>query len=626
MTRGSLVLALALLGCEVQPATLARSELRSGLTLRGAERATLDDHLVELLVHEGHVYVANSNYGLSVMRLDDEGTLTVTRTDTNAIDPTIRCTSLAIHRESDTLYCASDWGWPDGEDDLAPKMAVFDVGEPGQPRLLDRFELVRGVTRDLEVVGDRLLIHHFDEGLWTAAIRPDGRLDAPVASALDGNARISVGLAGGTRIATLFADAGTADQPGRGAELRLMTAELVELDRLALAGPALSLSADQSGAPRLVAALGSGGLALIDTQGDRLRVVELFRPPAVVTHGLLDGDRLFALTLSGAFGWTLAEVEGRLDARMFGFGPAGEAGPDRVGNMLHGVLHEGELITTDWLYVERWAIDPLAHVVELDVPRGLYVGPSGPIRWQARNVGPERLRVEFRVFGNDSVVGEAELEPGASASFEIADEDRPALLGGEPLVRMFAQVHDASIEGPSEPLASTMVVIVVRQPDQDPALGRPAPGDRFPSVALQSSPESWFMLPTPEGGQTIFFTPDCALMWPQLEDMAWLTRIDRLPREGPAIFISQFDVANDGFARRWGLWGARFGYYGPYASPEVSSADAAFEDDLYQSFFIARLPGDAMPTDYSFGADGIVRSVERMYRGPWTLRVAWTPE
>ncbi len=619
-----LALPLSAVACEAQP--IARSSRYSGLVLRGAERATADDHLVELLVHEDHVYLANSNSGLSVMHLDPEGSLTVTRRDTADMGSQIRCTSLAIHRATETLYCASDWAWPDSEDLAPPTMAVFDVSTPGDPVLREQFELVKGIVRDLEVIGDRLILHHFDEGLWTAAIgRDEGTLSQLAPTPIAGNARVSVGLAGGSRIATLFADAGTAEQPGQGgAELRLFTAEFDELDRLALAGPALSLGADQSGAARVVVALGSGGLALIDVEADRLILTETFVPPAVVSHGVLAGDQLFAITLSGAFGWTLGEDPA--DTRMFGFGPSGDGGPDRAGNMLHGVVHEGELITTDWLYAERWTIDPLGEAVELDVPRGLYVGPSGPIRWQARNVssGGDRLRVEFHVYGREGVVGEAVLEAGATGSFEISADDRDRLLGDEPLVRMFAYVYDPDLVGPSEPISSTMVVIVVRTADQDPALGRPAPGDRFPRLALQSSPEAWFEMPTPAGGQTIFFSPDCAMMWPQLEDMAWLSRIGKLPREGPAVFISQYDIARDGFASRWGLWGATFGYYGSYASAEVIELDSAFEADVYLSFFIQRLPGDAMPTDYSVGADGIVRSVERMYRGPWTLRVPYS--
>ena len=623
---------VAVIGCEASPPSGVQSELRSGLVLRGGERATPNDHLVELVVHEGHVYVGNSNYGLSAMRLEPDGSLTLTQSNTSDVDypDPHRCTSLAIHRSSDTLYCASDWGWPDSDLPEDPKLTVFDLSEPGNPIVRQRFALGSGVTRDLEVVGDRLLLHHFDEGLWTVAIEADGSLGPfETKTAIEGNARVSVGLAGGARIATLFSNAGgasnagSAEQPGGGAQLRLYTADFVELDRLDLAGPALGLGGDESGTARLVAALGSGGLALIDTADDHLVVSQMFTPPAVVNHAVLDGDRLFAITLSGAFAWVLSESG---EARMIGFGPSGDAGPDRAGNMLHGVVHEGELITSDWLYVERWAIDPAGVTTTLDVPRGLYVGPSGPIQWQARNVGNERLRVEFKLLGKYDVIAQGELEPGATGSFEIAADARAGLLGDEPVTRVVGYVYDGEIEGPSAPLSSTLLVIVVRGPDQDPAQGRPAPGDRFPKVALQSSPETTFEVPTPEGGQTVFFSPDCALMWPQLQDMAWLSRIGQLPREGPAILISQYDVAHDGFAERYGLWGASFGYYGPYASAEVAEHNAGFAADVYESFFIQRMPGDAMPTDYSIGADGIVRSVERMYRGPWTLRVPWQPD
>ena len=59
-----------------QEQELLTSEIRSGLRMSGAAAMSPDDHLVELLVHAGHVYAANSGYGVGTMRLETDGGLT----------------------------------------------------------------------------------------------------------------------------------------------------------------------------------------------------------------------------------------------------------------------------------------------------------------------------------------------------------------------------------------------------------------------------------------------------------------------------------------------------------------------------------------------------------------------
>ncbi len=599
------------LACDRQDSSVS-SPTPAGLVMRGSSWATPDDHLLELLVHQDHVYVANSNYGVSALRLEDDGSLTITTPHTEEFEP--RCTTLALHRASDTLYCAAEWT---DLERISPRVSIFDLAEPGVPRLREHFFIEAIATRDIEVVGDRLILDHFDDGLWTAAIGPDGSLSELAQAPVEGNARSSVGV-GDDRIVTLFADV-----EGHGAQLRLHDLAFEELDRLPLVGPPLGLSADSSGAPRVAVALGSAGLALVDVEADALLIEHELQPPAVVTHALREGDRAVAVTLSGAFAWSLADVEASdmgegEPASLFGFAPAGQAGPDREGNMLHGVLHAGELITSDWIYVERWAIDEQGEVVDLDLPRGIYVGPGAPVRWAVRNLAPEPRRVEFRI--GDQEVARAELQPAEQRTFELSPEARASLVGDERLVRMFVRVFDPTNAGP-HPDSFSMIVIIQRSPEEDPAEGRPAPGDRFPPIALQADPETTFFMPTPAGGQSVFFSPDCGMIWSQLEDLAWLERERLNPREGPAVLISWYDIASDGFAERWGLWGATFGHHDVLASPEVRELNAHFGSDLYyDGFFIYDLPGDAMPSDYSVGADGIVRSVERMYYGLWTLR------
>jgi len=50
---------------------------------------------------------------------------------------------------------------------------------------------------------------------------------------------------------------------------------------------------------------------------------------------------------------------------------------------------------------------------------------------------------------------------------------------------------------------------------------------------------------------------------------------------------------------------------------------ATCAEELYESFWVPELPGDAVIMDYTLGPDGQVRSIERMYRGLWPLVEPW---
>jgi hypothetical protein len=287
--------------------------------------------------------------------------------------------------------------------------------------------------------------------------------------------------------------------------------------------------------------------------------------------------------------------------------------------MLDGVLHDGELFTSDWLWVERWALDPAGEVLDLDVPRGVYVQPEGPVRWRMRNPGPVELRVELWFDRRPVWTGEI-------GAWQVIDVDIPVelrrriLADDEPTTRLIVRVYDPEVPSVGEPVSSTVLVIAQREVG-DPM--PPATGDVFPTLTLADVDHQIYTLPTPGGSQTIWFWPDCALMWPQLEDLAWLGREGRDLGRGQPIMLGSFDPGQDGFANRWALDGARFGLWG-VAAPEIGDANDFIDtEDIYMPFFIPTMPGDAMPTDYVMDANGVIRSIERMYRGPWTLAVPW---
>jgi hypothetical protein len=382
----------------------------------------------------------------------------------------------------------------------------------------------------------------------------------------------------------------------------------------------LGLSADADGHARVAVGLGSGGMAVVSIDDDTLRLEHELNPPAVVTTGLVAGDLAIAVTLSGAFAWELEQPV----PRMFGFGPSGQLGHARAGNMLHGLLvprSDGpdpyELLTSDWLWVERWEIDRAGEVVDLDVPRGIFLQPEGVIRWRMRNPGEQRLRAE--VWLERTPLWAVEIEPGEMIQAYVSADLRAQLLPpDEPSVRLTVHFFDPLVPSEGEPLSSTQLVLVQRQPDD---LFPPAVGDVFPTVMLENVAHEVYSMPTVQGSQTIWYWPDCALMWPEIEDLAWLEREGWDLGRGEPVLLTNFDVAIDGFIERWGLEGVTFGMWG-VAAPNVADANDWLDDeDIYQPFFIQGLPGDAMPTDFVMDADGVVRSIERMYRGPWTLVV-----
>lgn len=581
------------------------SDIRPGLHVRGAASLSPDDHLTELVVHAGHVYAANSWGGVGVLRLEDDGGLTITDYGSEVYGE-LRCTSLAVHRSSNTLYCAGDT--PNGVEPRTPAIERFSLANPGQPERGEALPIGFWSVSDIEVVGDRLLVHQFQDGLWVAEIGPDGVLSNLADAEVEGNARTSVVV--GERVITAFADV-----EGDGTQLRLYDVDgWTELDRLALAGPPLGMSADADGGDRLAVALGSAGLALVDVGPDALTLTRTLQPPAVVTHALVAGEIAIATTLSGAFAWDLSIPEPRL----FGFGAEGTQGEHRDGNMLHGVLHDGELIASDWTWIERWAINPTGDVVALDVPRGAHARPDGPVRWQVRNPGPIPLRAE--IWHQREHLFDVHAAADALTEIEIPFELREKLGLDEPTVQLNLRVFDVDVAPEGEPLSTSTFVIVQRSSD-DPL--PPAVGDAFPTVTF-ADPHAQlelFTVPFAEGTQTIWFTLDCALMWPEVEDLAWRVRSGLDVGPGTPVILSNTDLILDGFAARRSLDGVRLGLYGDTAPAPVAEANAAFDEDLYKSFFVPELPGDAVIMDYVIDPDARVTSLERTYRGPWSLVV-----
>ena len=610
--RRELLLALGLCwatGCaEPEPEPLLVSETVQGLRLLGSESATPIDHFVELLVHEGHVYVANSGFGLAVMRLEPDGGLTVTEVGINPDhvpeDQWVRCTTLALHAASDTLYCASD------SPIFAPELLVYDVSIPGTPVLRERVLLEQWTIRDLEVVGETLLLAAFEDGLWSAPLS-DGGQPGPLEQRASGNARLLARV--GSRVVL-----GLADVQGPGTQLRVLDpVDWTELDRLELDGPLLGLAADSSGAPRLAVAQGSLGVALVDLDGDALALRRRLEVQGVATAGLLSAadDLTLAITLSGAFAFT---DDGE---RLFGFGPESAGAYERTGNMLHAVLHAGELLTSDWTFVERWAIDREGEAATLDLPRGVYVQPGEPARWRMRNVGGIDLRVEFWFRGEHRFEF---LVPANSSDIYSLDVETIAAQMPADDVRLplVVRIHDPAVAREGEPLAISSFVIAWPEPGVDMP---PAPGELLPSVVVADPEGQLFDLAKlGEPRRVVLYSPGCPLMWPALEDLSWLAvhgRDDLL--RGRPLFVTDTDVTHN-IAAPWAALGVEFGLFGSEAPPEVDATNGPrVGENLFSAMVVDAIPGDALASDYELDGDGRVIAIERSYQGPWSLAVPW---
>ncbi|PRP93184.1 hypothetical protein ENSA5_44510 [Enhygromyxa salina] len=598
-------------GCvapEPEPTTQLASETVLGLELLGTERATPIDHFVELLVHEGHVYVANSGFGIAVMRLEEDGGLTLTEAGSNPDnlpqEEWVRCTTLALHASSDTLYCASD------SPIFNPDLLVYDVSVPGAPVLRERILLEQWTIRDLEVVGDTLVLAAFEDGLWSAELDPGGA-PAPLEQRAEGNARLVASV--GERIVL-----GVADMQGPGTQLRVLDPQtFAELDRLELEGPLIGLNADSSGASQVAVAQGSLGVALVDLNGDTLALNRTLEAPGVATAAVISkaDDLAIVVTLSGAFAQTF---EGE---RLFGFGPESAGAYERTGNMLHAVLHEGELLTSDWTWVERWAIEPEGEAANLDFPRGVYLRAGEPARWRMRNPGVVDLRVEFWFRGEHRFEF---VVPAESSEIYSLDADALAehMPGDDVVLPLAVRIHDPAVAREGEPLAISSFVIAQPEPGAETP---PPPGELLPPVMLAATDYELFDLagrgqPT----RAVFFSPGCPLMWPELEDLSWQQvhgRDDLLG--GRPLFVTDTD-ANTNNAAPWAALGVDFGLFGVEAPAEVNDANSPrYGDDLYNAFVVHVIPGDALASDYELDAEGRVRSVERTYRGPWSLVVPW---
>ncbi|MFV8755869.1 hypothetical protein ACNOYE_35400 [Nannocystaceae bacterium ST9] len=618
-------LALALLGgCAVEAGEVFVAPHRNGLIpVAQIEQPTPGPHLAQIAALDDRwVYVANSNDVLAVYELsasepaawagpedpladwphvgEPQGQpgLELRLDRAEGVDE-VRCTTLAVHAPTRSLYCGSD----DGRG-----LARFDLAQPDRPSLdLPTWSPEPLHVRDLAVVGDRLWLARYDRGLSSVSIDAQGRLGVLEDLELAGNFRRLASDDQG-RIWALTQDRGL---------LVLAVDELgvTEIAGAPLEGPPLDLAVHANEA---IVGLGSAGariLALSDA--GTLESIASLRPPGVVSAVDLRDDVAAVVTLTGA--WIYDRRDRSVEPRPAGFRNSGAWHfGERTGSMLYAGFVGGDLLVTDWTWVERFAVDPSGEVTGVDLPRAVYVASdAASVEVPLRNVGGFEQRVDVYGLGGEAIesfvlapfVDEVRSYP--ADRFEIAVPEFLTFL-----------VHEG------DGVIAKLSTVVLRRPsDADLPLavhGKPAPGQAFPAVALGQGPKEsmtplWLPLPGVRQ-RVVFYGSDCVAMWPEVEDVAWRVASGELG-SGTAVLAAHQNVLTDGVIARWALEGVPWGVFGPAELGEALVGLNPWTELYDQGFGLPELPGAAYhPTDYEIDEQGEVVLVEREYRGAHPLR------
>lgn len=618
--RAAIAIGLLLAGCGIEPHAQVAPHRNGLIPVAQVEQPTPGPHLAQIATLDDRwVYVANSNDVLAVYELtasdpsrwagpedplvdwpfagEPEGQPGLElRLDRAEGIGEVRCTTLAVHVPSRSLYCGSD----DGRG-----LSRFDLAVPDQPTLArPSWSPEPLFVRDLAIVGDHLYLARYQRGLSRAPIDGQGRLGTLEDLDLAGNVRRLAGDDRG-RVWVLTVDRG------------LLVVEpsdvgVTELASLPLSGPALDLAVHGDEA---IVGLGSAGARVITlTEAGTLEPIASFEPPGVVSAVDMRDDVAAVVTLTGA--WL---YDRRTDPpRLAGFRPAGAWHfGDRTGSMLYARFVADDLLVSDWTWLERFAIDPEGEAIGIDIQRAVYVASeAASVEVGLRNVGGIEQRVDVYGLGGDRV------ESFTLAPFAVERRSYPAerFEIAVPEILTF-QVFDG------DGLVSRVSTQVLRRPPESDwpidTRGRPAPGQRFPAIALGQGPIETMTplwLPLPDQAQrVVFYGADCVAMWPEIEDLAWRSASGGL---GPdTVVLAAFEnVLTDGVIDRWALVGVPWGVFGPGNLGAALVGLNPWAELYEQGFGLHELPGAAYhPTDYEIDDQGVVIAVEREYRGAHSL-------
>ncbi len=297
--------------------------------------------------------------------------------------------------------------------------------------------------------------------------------------------------------------------------------------------------------------------------------------------------------------------------------------------MLWGRFFHGDLLVSDWEFLTHYSANKAGRVFTPDAAQGYYLSPGHPASIKLRNPGTLPLKMMGVI--QEKGLFEIELAPGEEQVVTLSAESLSKFIhpvwheADLNLLSCPATEEDFSLEDSALFRAVTQVVIVQRDPTTSPKQGHPGEGDNFPSVGLATEEGVDLQLPKigfPE--LAIFHEQDCAAMWPELEDLAWLHRQGLVPGGANPMLISIVESNRNNFLDRWKLRGLRHGFTGGHVGIDVSEyvqeTNSKFGALVYDNGFMGTLPGGAKhPTDYLIDATGQVLSVQRNYMGRFSF-------
>jgi hypothetical protein len=469
--------------------------------------------------------------------------------------------------------------------DVQP-IAAIDLSDITRPvvranRALPNLQLA---VADLAVLGNRLFLSRFGEGLWVAEIGADGTLTELTDTGLEGNVR-GVAEAPDGGLFVLTADRGLllAEEDQRGWS---------EVSALELPGPALHLTAYGD---RAIVSLGSQGALLAELDGTELRAVHRFQPWLVVTAAALRDDAAALVGAGGIFVYDLRSEEPRL------------AGYTDERYLPMDVLFEGEtLLVSDWGALRRMPFDLDGVAVGIQTPRGVYLRRGAPATLVVRNPGD--VEVTFTIIEGST---EYRIAPGEVLRIERSAEEMAELGQG-----FYYRWEAGATSG------NRLQHIATRSEPALPALPPPTGSVMPPVTVLDELGAQHPLVPEGERLRISFFTTDCAAMWPLLQDSAWLSVrgalddgavLQLMPSSGPERARA--------FAATWLPVEVRYRFVG---APELNPTFMERGDGPVQFAEAFGMPlGDLQctdPTDYLVRGDGTVESAEREYFGLYHFR------
>jgi hypothetical protein len=309
-------------------------------------------------------------------------------------------------------------------------------------------------------------------------------------------------------------------------------------------------------------ALGSQGALLIDVRTGE--TVAAQHPKCVVTSADFKPEVFAYGCYTGMYAYDL------LQKRVFGWERM------RFG-ALDTVFVKERLITTDWWYVYFYDLRRDGSVYDLDYPPGYVVQPGSSLSFVVRNPGDIPLHLRG-----------AEVAPAAELSMTV-----PA--SSEPLTRL-SITTDERVRSPAE-------TIIVRQG------AYPALGTTFPVKGL-------------EGSYIYFSGMTCALQFPAMRDMGWLSAHGAFPRgltprvinaEGIHVGKDMEDVWMQSLAPLWAP--VKF-----FSLEELYPADLGL--NTYNALFNTDrfISGGDNDNEYFIDSNGIVVDYSRVYWGAFSPR------